>query len=94
MDAVDRFEKAIDAGGGKKAASDVLAAASAANTESRPSVGLGIDLRFESEKLVGFALVHEGQMVHICIFQNGEDRKPGGFTRVARHSDRRQRRGF
>jgi hypothetical protein len=94
MDAVDRFEKETDAGTGKKAASDVLAAALAAKAESRPSVGLGIDLRFESEKLVGFALVHEGQMVHICIFQNGEDRKPGGFTRVVRHSDRRQRRGF
>jgi hypothetical protein len=94
MDAVDRFEKETDAGAGKKEALGVLAAASAANAESRPSVGLGMDLRLESEKLVGFALIHEGQMVHLCIFQNGADRKQDGFTRIARHSARRQRRGL
>jgi hypothetical protein len=37
----DRFEKETDAGAGKREASDVLAAASAAKAESRPSVAWG-----------------------------------------------------
>ena len=58
-------------------------AAASAKAESRPSVGLGMDLRLESEKLVGFALVHEGQMVHLCIFQNREGGKPDGFMELS-----------
>jgi hypothetical protein len=94
MDAVDRFERAIDAGDGAKAASDVLMAAAAAKAESRPSVCLGMDLRLESEKLVGFALEHEGQIVHICLFPNAGNRKADGSTRMASHSTRRQKRGL
>jgi hypothetical protein len=71
----------------------VLAAASGAKTESRPSVGLGVDLRLESEKLVGFALEHEGRIVHICLFPNAGSRKIQDSTRMARHSTQRQRGG-
>jgi hypothetical protein len=56
LDAVDRFEKETDAGDGAKAASELLMAATAAKAESRPSAGLGMDLRLESDKLVGFAI--------------------------------------
>ena len=94
LDAVDRFEKEIDAGAWKKAASDLLAAASAARAESRPSVGLGMDLRLESEKLVGFALEHEGRIIHLCLFPNACNRKTEGSNRMVRHSTRRQRRGL
>ena len=94
MDAVDRFEKETVAGDGVKAASDVLAAASAAKAESRPSVGLGMDLRLESEKLVGFALEHEGRVVHICLFPNTGNRKADGSTRMARNTTRLQRWGL
>jgi hypothetical protein len=94
LDAVDRFEKEADVGAGKKAASDVLAGASAAKAESRPSIGLGMDLRLESEKLVGFALEHEGRVVHICLFPNAGNRKADGSTRMARHSTRRQSRAL
>jgi hypothetical protein len=94
MDAVDRFEKAIDAGDGAKAASDVLAAASGAKAESRPSVGLGMDLRLELDKLVGFALENEDQIIHICLFPNAGNRKTEGSSRMVRRSTRRQRRGL
>ena len=94
MDAVDRFEKETDAGNANKQSLDILVAASAAKAESRPSVGLGMDLRLESEKLVGFALEHEGRVVHICLFPNTGNRKADGSTRMARHSTRRQRRGL
>jgi hypothetical protein len=94
LDAVDRFEKETDVGTGKKAASDVLAAASVAKSESRPSVGLGMDLRLDSEKLVGFALEHENRVIHLCLFPNAGTRMPDSSTRMARHSTRRQRRGL
>jgi hypothetical protein len=90
----DRFEEETDAGAGKREASDVLAAASAAKAESRPSVGVGMDLRLESDKLVGFALEHEGRILHPCLFPNAGNRKTEGSTRMARHSTRRQRRGL
>ena len=92
LDAVDCYEREIVPGDGKKAASDVLAAAIAAKAESRPSVGLGTDLRLESEKLVGFALEYENRIVHICLFPNAGSRKTEGSSRMARHSIRRQRR--
>ena len=94
LDAVDRFEKETNAGNEAKAASDLLAAASAAKAESRPPVGLRMDLRLESDKLVGFALEHEGRVVHICLFPNTGDRKTEGSNRMVRHSTRRQRRGL
>ena len=91
LDAVDRFEKEIVSDDGKKAAADVLAAVTRAKAESRPSVGLGMDLCLESEKLVGFALEHEGQVVHICLFPNAGSRKSGDSVRMARHSMRMRR---
>jgi hypothetical protein len=91
LDAVDRFEKEIVSGDGKKAASDVLAAVTRAKAESRSSAGLGMDLRLESEKLVGFALEHEGQVVHICLFPNAGGRKSGDSVRMVRHSMRMRR---
>jgi hypothetical protein len=94
LDAVDRFEKETDAGVGKKAASDLLAAASAAKADTRSSVCLGMDMRLESEKLVGFALEHEDRLVHICLFPNAGNRKTEGSNRIVRHSTRRQRSGL
>jgi hypothetical protein len=38
--------------------------------ESRPSVGLGIDVRLESIVTTGFALVHEGQFLHLSAFSS------------------------
>ena len=72
----------------------MLAAAAAAKAESRPSVGLGMDLRLESEKLVGFALEHENKVVHLCLFPNAGNRKTKSSNRMARHSTRHQRRGL
>jgi flavodoxin len=36
--------------------------------ETRPSVGLGTDVRLESEGASGFALVHEEQLLHLSVF--------------------------
>ena len=37
-----------------------------------PSVGIGEDWRFESEAVVGQALVAEGACIHVCVFPNGD----------------------
>jgi hypothetical protein len=44
-------------------------------------------------KVVGFALAHEGRIVHICLFPNAGNRKADSPTRMARDSTRRERRG-
>jgi hypothetical protein len=40
--------------------------------ESRPSVGVGTDCRLESNGVFGFALVHEGQLLHLSVFGRSE----------------------
>jgi hypothetical protein len=94
LDAVDRFEKKAHTEAGTKSAKELLASASAAKAESRPSVSLGIDLRLESDKLIGFALGHEGRVVHLCLFPNAGNQNSKDSNRMVRHSTRRQRRGL
>jgi hypothetical protein len=94
LDAVDRFENKAHTEAGIKPAKDLLASASEAKTESRPSVSLGMDLRFVADKLVGFALEHEGRVVHLCLFSNAGTRNSNDSARMVRHSTRRQRMGL
>jgi hypothetical protein len=42
----------------------------ACSIESRPSIGLGTDLRLESALTTGFALVHERQILHLSAFNS------------------------
>ncbi|MGW8223727.1 MAG: ARPP-1 family domain-containing protein [Syntrophobacteria bacterium] len=93
LDAIDWSEQEKS---GKALKSDVtkfLWAASAASVESRPSVGLGMDCRLESYNLTGFALAHEGQVLHFSVFARrngyGEERYS---SRMQRFSTRRRRR--
>lgn len=53
-----------------------LKASQRGTIESRPSVGLGTDMRIESEELAGFALVLDGEILHLSVFvgQNGGKR--------------------
>lgn len=94
LDAVDRFEKEVHTEDGIKLAQELLSSASAAKSESRPSVSLGMDLRLESDRVVGFALEHEGRAVHLCLFPNAGNEKAKESNRMASHSTRRQRRGL
>jgi hypothetical protein len=67
-----------------------LQAARTASVESHSSVGLGTDCRMGSEKLAGFALVHEEQVLHLSVFArgNGSDETRHG-SRMQRFSRRR-----
>ena len=48
------------------------------------SVGLGSDVRYAGEGIVGHALVHDGHVVHASFFETAG----GGSTDDARHDDR------
>jgi hypothetical protein len=50
-------------------------------------VGFGLDLRLESESLVGFALEHEDRVVHICLFPNAGNRKAESSNRISEALD-------
>ena len=68
-------------------------AALSVSVERRPSVGLGTDFRLESEKITGFALALDDQLLHISIFartngQNHEKYK----SRMERYTLRRGNR--
>ena len=64
--------------------------------EPCPSVGVGQDMRFEAEDLVGQALVAEGVCVHLSIFPNDDEnrryRRRVNGPRIQPPSDRRENR--
>jgi ARG and Rhodanese-Phosphatase-superfamily-associated Protein domain len=64
-----------------------------APVESHSSVGLGTDCRMGAERLAGFALVHEEQVLHLSVFArgNGSDKARHG-SRMQRFSRRRRSR--
>ena len=64
-----------------------------ARVESRPSVGLGTDCRLESDGLTGFALVLDGQVLHLSTFaRNGEGGQRRRVARMERFSVRNKNR--
>ncbi|MBW2353833.1 MAG: hypothetical protein JRF51_11500 [Deltaproteobacteria bacterium] len=68
-------------------------AALSATAEARPSVGLGTDLRLESGKVIGFALVLDDQILHVSIFARANGRNHDNrFSRMQRYSRRRRNR--
>jgi hypothetical protein len=77
----------------KSHATDLIKAAQSAQIESRPSVGLGMDLRLESKKMTGFALSQEDKILHLAVFtkvSNGKKAEPR--SRMARFSTRNRNR--
>jgi len=48
------------------------------------SVGYGRDYRYEGEKIVGSALVHEETLIHTAFFRTDETKKSGRMSSVSR----------
>ncbi|RJR43450.1 MAG: hypothetical protein C4576_14360 [Desulfobacteraceae bacterium] len=61
--------------------------------EIRPAVGKGTDYRFSSEKVTGFALCMDDQVLHLSIFAktNGTEHVAQG-SRISRFSRRSRAR--
>ncbi|MEW6440770.1 MAG: DUF6569 family protein [bacterium] len=72
---------------------ELLDGCKAASVESRASVGLGTDCRLGADGLTGFALVLDGQVLHLAAFSGG--RKTAGSpgdSKMSRFSARRRSR--
>lgn len=64
------------------AAQSLLAETAALDGEAFPAIGLGEDIRLDTDALCGGALVHNEKLVHLCIFritrantEDGRDRR-------------------
>ena len=79
LDALDRLEPEAEHKDRQGAVNDFLKNSLSATVESRPSVALGKDCRLVSPALAGFALVLDGQVLHLSMFpgNGGEDREDG-----------------
>ena len=75
----------------KSTVTDFMRASRAAQIENHSSVGLGTDLRLESKKVTGFALLLDDKILHLCIFTriNGQEQK-NRLTGMVRYSQRRR----
>ena len=95
MDAIET-ERPAEAVPEVARARDLIEAVSAAGANSYPAVGLGEDIRLESDQIDGGALVHEGRFVHLCAFREraraGRAEGAGPNVTIQRASERRRRR--
>lgn len=82
LDAVDWFEPEKEHKALKSDVTRFLKVSGAAHVEAHPSVGLGTDCRMESKKTTGFALAHEDQVLHLCVF--ARDDRQGGRMQTGR----------
>jgi hypothetical protein len=94
LDAIDSYDPQKEPKALKSQVTDLLKSTQTAQVESRPSVGLGTDLRLESRKLTGFALALEDQILHLAVFaQQGSENRTGHYSHMARFSNRSRNRG-
>ena len=78
-------------------AEDLLKKSAAANISIHRGVGDGDNIRLQSEKVVGGALILDNQVIHLSVFRNddlseSENHRPGRGSRVRRASHRRSHR--
>ena len=92
LDAIDRMgtsHQEIPAQEVRRFMTDVAEA----NTQVYPSVGLGQDVRLESDHVTGGALVLKDRVVHLSAFRTANQRSYGDDTRRGRVARPSRRRG-
>ena len=85
----------VEPGSGTPQASDVelrLGELAALSLSEHPAVGLGREVRFDSPRVTGGALVHEGRVVHLCAFWVEEEPSKGFVGRMFSASRRARAR--
>ena len=91
LDAIDTPESAKDSKVERDKAAKFVGFPTTCNLKPHPSVGLGIDCRLESNTITGFALAHDGKVLHLSAFsKTGSEHKEKSFTRMIRSSHRRR----
>ena len=93
LDAIDWYEPDKEYKALKSEVTKFRKAVASAGAESRPSVGLGTDIRLESRKVVGFALAVDEQVCHLSVFEKA-DGGEGNIreSRMGRFTQRRRNR--
>ncbi len=88
LDAID--PDMPDKGGAidKSSVMNFLQSPTACRVEPHPAVGLGTDLRLESETTTGAALVHEDQILHLSAFARTAVNNEKPLARMMRASRR------
>lgn len=93
LDAIDWFDEAKKGKVFKKDVDKFLKASQNARIRHRPSVGLGTDIRLESEELTGFSLALDDKVLHLCIFSQKDNSNGIAYAaRMQRFSNRRRSR--
>ena len=90
LDAIDWLNEDKKTGKKDDGVESFLSTVGAAQAESTPSVALGSDVRLESDKIAGFALVLDDTLLHLSAFarsNGGNDTIRG--SRIERFSRRR-----
>jgi hypothetical protein len=89
LDAIDQFNPQRESKVHKSQVTDLIKSAQSARIESRPSVGLGTDLRLETRKLTGFALDLNGHLLQCSIFTRlSSENMIASISRMVRFSSR------
>lgn len=83
MDALDWLEEGKDLKASKSDVTNFTKSILSCEVGTHAAVGLGMDCRFESLKMIGFALALDGKMVHISIFARDAAER-GGESRSSR----------
>jgi hypothetical protein len=92
LDAIDWFDSKKEHKALRSEVSKFLKASQRSPVEVHEGVGLGTDCRIESDKVTGFALAMDEQILHLSVFsrKNGRMEK-GGNSRMASFAQRRSR---
>ncbi|MFC1895067.1 ARPP-1 family domain-containing protein [Thermodesulfobacteriota bacterium] len=86
LDSLDCFSKTAYDEGTPQGARRCISSVMRCSIDKSSSIGLGEDIRFESEKTNGAALVHDNTVLHLSAFRKNRDsRSPGtGYQRFSR----------
>ena len=94
LDAIDRFHPATEASQ-SKVAEEFLRMVATAEVSAHEAVGMGTDLRFQSQFVAGGALEADERIVHVCAFptRHATQKPSGDLGEMVRPSYRRRNRG-
>ncbi len=93
LDAIDWFDPEKEHKVLKSSVTKFLKASQTAHIETNPSVGQGTDCRLESNKVTGFALALDDQILHLSVFGRENDRdNHASNSRMGRYSTRARNR--
>jgi hypothetical protein len=93
LDAIDWFDSEKEEKTVKSEVTKFIETSRAAEVESHPAVGMGVDLRMNSKNITGFALSYDDRILHLSIFSksDGQNRKIP-ISRMESYSQRRRNR--